>query len=150
VIGGLAGFVLMGADPFGVLYFPLPQGADARQIAAAYARWNSSIGAIIGRCATAWIPLLVSGLCGVFAHTSLPASIPAALLRVVVVSSLLLLVSRVGSWAIDRTLSTGESSDVGTPLAMLAFEAVCLALAAALSSAVTHRRREGGWGRVPL
>jgi hypothetical protein len=144
VIGGLAGLVLMGADPFGVLSFPLPPGADARQVATAFARWNSSTGVIIGRCATAWMPLLVSGLCGVFAHRSLPASIPAALLRMVGVSSLLLLVSQVGSWAIDRTLSTGESSDVRTPLAMLAFEALCLSLAAPLSSAVT-RRRSGGW-----
>ena len=40
----------------------------------------------------AWVPLMVSGLCGVFTHPSLPASIPAALLRTVAVASLLSLV----------------------------------------------------------
>jgi hypothetical protein len=56
------------------------------------------------------------------------------------VASLLLLVSTVGSRAIDYALRTGESSDIQTPLAMLAFDALCISLTAPLPSIVTHRR----------
>jgi hypothetical protein len=140
-VGGIAtSLALVGADPFGVVCFPVPQGADAQQVASAFAQWESSIGVIVGQGAMNLIPLLVTGFCGVFIHNRLPASIPVALLRIVGVASLLLVVSWVGSWTIDRALSTGESSDIQTPLAMLAFEALCFSLAAPLTAAVIRRR----------
>jgi hypothetical protein len=141
VIGGVTSIMLIGVDPFGVVSFRLPQGADSDEVAAAFAQWKSSIGVIIGQFSMTLIPLLASGLCGVFAHKYMPMSIPAALLRMVGVASLLLVVSWVGSWAIERALSTGESSDIRTPVAMLAFEAFCVSLAAPLSSVVVRRSR---------
>ena len=91
----------------------------------------------------------MSGLFGVFAHESLPASNPATLLRMVGVASFLLVVSVGGLWAIEHALSTGESSDILTPLAELAFGALCISLAAPLSSAVTHRRSLRGGHEAP-
>lgn len=144
MLGGVTAVTLIQTDPFGVTVFALPQGVDFAQQQAAYVQWKCSTRVIIGSSAMTFIPLLVSGACGLFAHSPLPSSIPAALLRMIGVASLLLLVSTVGSRAIDYALSTGESSDIQTPLALLAFEALCVSLAAPLSSAVTHcRSREG-------
>ena len=53
---------------------------------------------------------------------------------------MLLVVLRLGSHAIERALSTGESSDYVPVLAALAFDAICVSLAAPLSSAVIRRR----------
>ena len=88
----------------------------------------------------AWVPLMVSGLCGVFAHPSLPASIPGALLRTVAVASLLSLVLWVGEPVVERALGTGGSSDIQGGVAGLAFAALCISLSAPLSSTVTRRR----------
>jgi hypothetical protein len=143
MIGGLTEFVLMGIDPFGVTVFEFPQGVDTAEQNAALYRWKSSIGFILGQLVMAWIPLLVSGLCGVFVHPSRPASIPAALLRVVAVASLLLAVLWSGMPVVERSLGTGQSSDIQGDLARLAFAAVCVSLAAPLSSVVTRRRSLG-------
>ena len=120
--------------------FCLPQGVDAYQAAAAYEEWNSSTLVNIGAFVMMLAPLLVSGFCGVFVHDSLPASVPAALLRMAGVVLILVVVFRGGSWAIVRTLSTGESSDILPGIAMIAFFALCISLAAPLSSVVTRRR----------
>jgi membrane protein YqaA with SNARE-associated domain len=143
LIGGLTAFVLMGIDPFEVMAFPLPQGVDIAEQNAAFERWRSSPGVILGQLAMAWIPLLLSGLCGVFAHPSLPASIPAALSRMVGVASLLTVVQWVGTPMVERGLGTGQSSDIQGGLAGLAFAALCISLSAPLSSAVTRRRPPG-------
>ena len=135
VVGGAIALELIGRDPFGVVSVAEPVGR-----AADIARGNGGLGVSLGLFAMTWIPLMVSGLCGVFVHKSLPASIPTALLRMTGIASILLMVSEVGSRLIDHALSTGESSDMGTPLAMLAFEALCILLAAPLSSMVTRRR----------
>ena len=132
--------MLVRADPFEVAAFALPQGLDDARQQAAYDHWKSSGRVVAGSFAMTLIPLLVSGLSGAFAHRSLPSSVPAALLRVMGVASSLLLGSTVGARAIDRALSTGESSDIQTPLAMLAIEALCIALAAPLSSMAIRRR----------
>jgi membrane protein YqaA with SNARE-associated domain len=143
ILGGVVSFWLIVADPFRVVSFTLPQGVDSAVVAAAYDEWKSSGRVIIGSLAMTFIPLLVSGVCGVFTHRSLPSSISVALLRMTGVASLLLLVSTVGSRVIDHALSTGESSDIQTPVAMLAFEAFCVSLTAPLSSMVTRRRSRG-------
>ncbi len=135
--------VFFGYDPFGVVSFRMPEGADPAQAAAEFARWQGRIDVIIGRLVMTLVPLMVSGICGVFVHCFLPASVPAALVRMAGVALLLLVVSTVGSRAIERALSTGESSDIGTPVAMLAFDSLCLAMSAPLSSVVTRRRSRG-------
>lgn len=140
IVGGTTYSVLSFTDPFGVCSFLIPQGSDGEQIASAYARWKSSPGVIIGQSAMNLIPLLVSGLCGVFIHNRTPDSIPVALLRMVGVASMLFVASWVGSWAINRALSTGESSDILTPLAVLGFEFSCMAVAAPLTATVIRRR----------
>ena len=140
VLGILTTVMLIEADPFGVVSFRLPEGADGAQAIAAFLRWKSSPRVIIGDFTMTLVPLLVSGACGVWVYTSRPASVPVALLRMSGVVFLLALVSWFGSSAIERALSTGESSDLQTPFAMLAFSALCIALAAPLSSVVTPRR----------
>lgn len=135
VFGGAVALELIGRDPFGVVSVSEPVGQ-----AADIARGNGGIGVNLALLAITWIPLVVSGLCGVFAQTSLPASVPIALLRMTGITSLLLVISELGSRVIDHALSTGESSDMGTPLAMLAFQALCILLAALLSSMATRRR----------
>ena len=80
----------------------LPQGLDHAGLQAAYDRWRNSLGVILGQLVMAWVPLMVSGLCGVFASPFLPASIPAALLRTVAVASLLSMVLWVGGPVVER------------------------------------------------
>jgi hypothetical protein len=128
--------VLFTADPLSVTSFVIPQGVDGSQAMADFVRWKSSIRVVIGQLTMTWIPFLVSGACGIWTQESLPASIPAALRRMMGVASLLAMVSWFGSGAIDRALSTGESSDILTPLVMLVFDGLCISLAAPLSSAV--------------
>jgi hypothetical protein len=149
LLGGIVSLALAGNDPFGVVAFPIPEGASPAQVAAEFARWQGSIGVIIGGLAMSLIPLLASGVCGVFIHPSPPASIPVALLRMTGITLLLLAASAVGSRLIDLALSTGESSDIQTPLAMLAFEALCISLAAPLSSAVIRSRARGESRETP-
>lgn len=144
ILGGATALALILADPFKVTAFTEPQGVDFAHRQAAYSQWKSSARTVIGSSAVALIPLLVSGMCGVFAHRAFPSSILAALLRMAGVASLLFLVSTVGSRVIDYSLSTGESSDIRTPFAMLAFEALCISLAAPLSSIVTYRQSRTG------
>lgn len=144
VLGILTTGVLIGWDPFGAVSFRLPEGVDGEAAMAAFLRWKNSPRVILGDFMMALVPLLVSGACGVWISTSRPASVPVALLRMTGVCSVLALVSWFGSSAIERALSTGESSDMGAPLAALAFIAVCIALAAPLSSVVTPRRSSTG------
>jgi hypothetical protein len=144
ILGGATAITLILADPFDVTAFTEPQGGDFAQRQTAYDQWKRSPRVIIGSSAMTLIPLLVSGACGIFAHRFFPSSIAAALLRMTGIASLLLLVSTAGSRAIDCALSTGESSDIRTPLAMLAFEALCISLAAPLSSIMTRRRPRRG------
>lgn len=147
IFGVIASGTLIVADPFGVVTVPEPQGVDAARQAAAFEQWKSSSRVIIGSLAMTMIPLLVSGICGVFVHRSLPSSIPAALPRMLGIVALLVPASEVGSRAIERALSTGESSDILTPLAIMAFQALCISLAAPLSSSAI-RRRSRGQGRA--
>jgi len=56
----------------------------------------------------------------------------------------LVVVMRIGYWAIKWSLDTGESSDLTTPLVELLFTTLCLFSAAPLSSAVARRRRPEG------
>jgi hypothetical protein len=59
------------------------------------------------------------------------------------------MVSWFGSGAIDRALSTGESSAILTPLAMLGFGAFCISLAAPLSSTAIPCRSPCQGGQAP-
>src|SRR5690348_7807416 len=68
VLGGATCLVLSEVDPFGVVSFTEPQGADLAERTAALARWKSGVGVLLGELAMALLPLLVSGLSGVFAH----------------------------------------------------------------------------------
>jgi hypothetical protein len=147
LLGGAASLILTLADPFGITTFTEPQGADIAQRAAAFAQWKNSIGVIIGGLTMTLVPLLVSGTCGVFVHKSRPISIPAALFRMVGVVFLLLPVSWFGLQAIDRWLWPDDSSSVRAGVVGLAFQALCISLAAPLSSAFTRRRLPVAKGR---
>jgi|GEM_PF-6952522 len=150
VLGGSTAFWLHSADPLKVMDFPLPLGADFAQYQAAYDHWKWSARVIIGQAVMTFIPILVSGTVGIFAYRSLPSSIPAALLRMIGVTSFLSLISTVGLPIIDYALSTGESSDIQTPLTMLAFVLLCITLASPLTSAIIHRRSQEGHAPVEI
>ena len=149
VLGAATAMVLFAADPLSVTSFRIPQGADGAQVMFDFVRWKSSIRVVIGELTMTWIPFLVSGACGIWTHKFHPASIPSALRRMIGVASLFAMVSWFGSGAIDRAPSTGESSDILTPLAMLAFGALCISLAAPLSSSVIRRRSPCQGGQAP-
>jgi hypothetical protein len=135
------GFVTV-AVPLSPAIDSTQRAADVEDAAAAEPP-DTSAGVIVAAFelfATTFGPFLASGLCGVFAHRSLPASIPTALLRTGGLALLLSMVAVGGIYAIDGALSTGQSSDILAPLTGLTFCALCISLAAPLSSAVTRRR----------
>jgi hypothetical protein len=149
VVGVATYFYVLDYTPMEAKAFRIPQGVDDEQVAIALAKWKRSCTVVLWQVASILAPLLASSLCGLILHISLPASIPSALLRTVGVTLSLAAVSYLGVWIIDRTLSTGESSDLGTPLIMMAFQALCFALAAPLTSRVIRRRPRRSKAPVP-
>jgi hypothetical protein len=141
--GGITAVVVYATDPLGVTvgaWMKEMEGSDPTKRIVSFDQWSNSTGILLGQLAMAWIPLLVSGLCGVFAHRSLPASALPALLRMTGITSVLLLVKFYGAPVVEQAFETGHSSDFQGAIAFFVFAALCISLAAPLSSAVTRRR----------
>jgi hypothetical protein len=138
--GGVTWFLLIGIEPSWVNAFEFQQGVNPADQQAAFERWNNSLCVNLARLVEAWLPIWVSGLCGVFAHWSRPVSLPVALLRMLGLTLMLAVVTWAGMPIAERALGTGGSSDLQGPFAALLLAALCLALAAPLSSAATCRR----------